>query len=112
MANPRYITMSSVATSTNINLDTRQSPFNVSVAVTGSSSGTFGYTVQYTLDDAQWLANIGSTRAQVWFNDVNLVALSSNGTGNYMFPVAAVRLNSTAVSSAAITMCVIQGGPS
>lgn len=111
MANPYYITLSSVTTSTAVWLDYRQSPFNVSVAVTGSSSGTFGYTVQYTLDSPQWLSVMGSTRAPVWFNDANLVALSSNGTGNYMFPVAGVRLDSTAVSSAQITMVVLQGGP-
>ena len=111
MANPRYLTLSSVTTSTGLNLDTGQSPFNVSVAVTGSSSGTFGYTVQYTLDDQQWLTSIKSTRAPVWFNDANLVALSSNATGNYMFPVAAVRLDSTAISSAVLTMCVVQGNP-
>ena len=109
--NPAYITLTSVATSTNINLDYRQSPFNVSVAVTGSSSGTFGYTVQYTLDDLQWLAVIKSTRAAVWCDDANLVALSCNYTGNYMFPVAAVRLNCTAASSVLLTMCVLQGGP-
>lgn len=111
MANPHYITLSSVTTSTAVWLDYNQSPFNVSVAVTGSSSGTFGYTVQYTLDSPMYLTNIGSTRAPVWFNDANLVSLSCDFTGNYMFPVAGVRLDSTAVSSAAITMVVMQGGP-
>lgn len=111
MSQPRYITLSSVTTSTGINLDYRQSPFNVSVAVTGSSSGTFGYTVQYSLDDPNYLTAIGSTRSAVWFNDANLAAVSSNGTTNYMFPVAQIRLDSTAVSSAALTLCVIQGGP-
>lgn len=108
--NPRYLTLSSVTTSSALNLDYRQSPFNVSIAVTGSSSGTFGYTVQYTLDDPQYLTIIGSTRSPVWFPDANLTAMSCNATGNYMFPIAAVRLNSTAVSSAQLTMCVIQGG--
>lgn len=111
MARPIYITSTSVATSTSVNMDYRQSPFNVSVAVTGSSSGTFSYTVQYTLDDQQVLTAIGSTRSPVWFDDANLAAVSSNGTTNYMFPVAAVRLNSTAVSGTQLTMCIIQGGP-
>lgn len=110
MANPIYITSTSVAASGVVNLDYRQSPFNVSVAVTGSSSGTFGYTVQYSLDDQQYLTIIGSTRSLVWFPDANLTALSCNATGNYQFPVAAVRLNSTANSSALVTMCVLQSG--
>ena len=111
MARPIYITSTSVSASTAVNLDYRQSPFNVSVAVTGSSSGTFSYTVQYTLDDQQVLTAIGSTASITWFSDANLVAVSSNGTTNYMFPVAAVRLNSTAISGAILTMCVLQGGP-
>lgn len=111
MSNPRYITLSSIAVSTGLNMDYRQSPFNASVAVTGSSSGTFSYTVQYTLDDQNYLTAIRSTIAPTWFNDANLVAVSSNGTTNYMFPVAAIRLNSTAISSASVTMCVLQGGP-
>lgn len=111
MGRPLYVTSTSVETSTGIALDYNQSPFNVSVAVTGSSSGTFGYTVQYSLDAPQYLTNMGSTRAAVWFDDANLAAVSSNGTTNYMFPVAQLRLNSTANSSALLTMCIIQGGP-
>ncbi len=63
----------------------------------------------YTLDDQQWLTNIGSSRAPVYFADANLNGVSSNGTTNYMFPVAGVRLSVTAVSSATVTMCVLQG---
>ena len=111
MGNPTYVTVSSSTTSSVVNLDYRQSPFNVSVAVTGSSSGTFTYTAEFTLDSQQYLTAIGSTRSLVWFSDANLVSLSSNATGNYMFPVAGVRLNVAAASSAAITMCVLQGGP-
>src|SRR5882762_966398 len=118
MPNPQYVTLTSVSCSVTCALDYRQKgPFNASVAVTGSSSGTFSYTVLYTLDDPQWLASLGpglgsslSSRTPVFFADANLGAASSNGTSNYMFPVAGIRLSLTAVSSAQVTMCVIQGG--
>jgi hypothetical protein len=111
MGNPTYITATTVSCSAVVNMDYRKSPMNASVAVTGSSSGTFSYTVLFTLDDPQYLTSIGSTRAPVFFSDANLGAASSNGTTNYMFPIAGVKLSVTAVSSAQVTMCVIQGGP-
>ncbi len=118
MPNPQYVTLTGVSCSQTINLSYRRStPFNASVAVTGSSSGTFTYSVLYTLDDPQFLSNLGpglgsslNSRTPVFFPDANLTAVASNGTTNYMFPVAGVRLSLTAVSSATVTMCVIQGG--
>src|SRR5882757_1720703 len=107
--NPRYVTATSVSCSATVNMDYAKNPFNASVAVTGSSSGTFSYSVLYTLDDQQYLTNIGSIRALVFFPDANLGAVSSNGMTNYMFPVAGVRLSVTAVSSASVTMCVMEG---
>lgn len=114
MPNPQYVTLTSVSCSQTVNLDYRRCPFNASVAVTGSSSGTFSYTVLFTLDDQQFLSNLGAgstlaARTPVFFSDANLGAASSNGTTNYMFPVAGVRLSVTAISSAAVTMCIIQG---
>src|SRR3972149_4016888 len=111
MSTPKYISVTSVSTSETIWLDYNQSPFNASVSVTGSSSGTFSYTVQYTLDSQQFLSVLGSTRSPVYFSDANLVSLSSNATGNYMFPVAGVRISVSALSSATVTMCILQGGP-
>lgn len=105
---PRYVSATTVSCSATVNMDYAKTPFNASVAVTGSSSGTFSYTVLYTLDDQQYLTTLGSTRAPVFFADANLGAASSNGTTNYMFPIAGVRLSVTAVSSALVTMCVMQ----
>ena len=120
MPNPQYVTLTSVSCSATVNLDYRRHDgMNASVAVTGSSSGTFTYSVLYTLDDQQFLTNLGGTmgagsslasRTPVFFPDANLSSASSNGTSNYMFPVAGVRLSVTAISSAIVTMCVIQGG--
>src|SRR5580693_39252 len=114
MPNPQYATLTTVSCSATIVLDYRnKGPFNASVAVTGSSSGTFTYAVLYTLDDQQFLTNLGTSlasRTPVFFPDANLNGASSNGTSNYMFPVTGVRLSLSAVSSAVVTMCVIQGG--
>jgi hypothetical protein len=115
MANPLYATLTSVSCSQTINMDYRRFPMNAAVAVTGSSSGTFTYAVLFTLDDQQFLTNLAGSsslalRAPVFFPDANLNGASSNGTTNYMFPVAGVRLSVTAISSAVVTMCVIQGG--
>ena len=114
MSNPTYITRTSTGTMGPVNLDYRQSPFNASVGLTVStSSGTVTYGVQYTLDDQQYLTNIGSTRALVWIDDVNLPTGTSsfNQTTNDMFPVAAVRCVVSAISSCTAAFCVIQGGP-
>jgi hypothetical protein len=109
MGMPNYTSLSAVSCSATINMDYRRNPMNAAVAVTGSSSGTFTYSVLFTLDDQQELTNTGSTRAPVFFPDANLNGVSSNGTTNYMFPVAGLRLSVTAVSSATVTMCILQG---
>lgn len=114
MSHPRYVTASTTGTLGPLNLDTNQSPFNVSVGLTVStSSGTVTYGVQYTLDDQQYLTAIKSTRSPVWIDDVNLPTGTSsfNQTTNYMFPVAAVRCIITAISSCSATLSVLQGGP-
>lgn len=109
MANSSYITFTSSGVRS-INLNRFQSPFNVSLAVSGSSSGTFTYAIEYTLDDQPYLTSIGSTITPVWFPDANLATGSSNGTTNYMFPVAAVRCTVSALSSANVIFRVLQGG--
>lgn len=111
---PIYVTASSTGTLGPINLDTNQSPFNVSVGVIYSSTAMTGtYGVQFTLDDQQVLTNTGSTRALTWIDDANLPTGTSSGnqTTNYMFPVAAVRCVISAVSSGSITLAITQGGP-
>jgi hypothetical protein len=114
MGNPVYIsiTSSSSAPTRAVNLDTSQSPFNVSVGVVfGSTSLTAAYGVEFTMDDRQYLDAIGSTRALSWLPDANLPAGTSSGaTSNYMFPVAAVRCTVTSLSSSYVVFQVIQGG--
>lgn len=113
MANPIYVVLSSTGTSRVVNLDTRMSPFNVSVGVGfGSTTMTATYGVEFTLQDQMYLSAIGSTLAVSWFADVNLPAgTSSAATSNYMFPVAALRCTVTALSSSWVVFSVLQGGP-
>jgi hypothetical protein len=71
-------------------------------AVTGSSSGTFTYAVEGTLDDLQL------TSPPAWF------PLSSATTANssiniFSGALGGIRLNASTVSSALLTLRVLQG---
>lgn len=110
MPNPIYITSSSTGVST-VYVDRTQSPFNLTVGVSyTSTAGTATYSTQYTLDDPNYLATIGSTRAPIWFNDATLTALTSGATNSYTFPIAGLRNTITAVSSTNVIFTVLQGG--
>jgi hypothetical protein len=112
MGRPTYITLTSTGVAT-VYLDTFQSPFNVSVGVVlaSSSAGTATYGVTFSLDDPQYLVNNNSTRTPFFLPDANLPAgQTASGTTNYMFPVAAVQLTVTALSSTSIIFQVLQGG--
>jgi hypothetical protein len=105
MGMPVLVSLSSVGTSRPINLDWGAAP-RVSFSVTGSSSGTFSYVVEGAIDDLQLVpsANIAWT------------ALSSATTANsslnlYSGPLAAIRLNASAISSASLTLRVLQEMP-
>lgn len=99
------VTVSSVGTTRAIALDWRNNA-PIAVSVTGSSSGTFAYSVQTTLDDIMLTA----ASAVVWATDPGATALTSSSSAiSYTTPIAAIRLNSTAVSSATLTLNVNQG---
>ncbi|AWM07631.2 hypothetical protein [Bradyrhizobium symbiodeficiens] len=100
---PITTTLTSSSIGRAINLDWMSSKFT-SWTVTGSSSGTFTYTVEGALDDLQPTA----TASVAWF------ALSSATTANSSLnivtgPLAAIRLNLSAASSAIVTLRVLQG---
>jgi hypothetical protein len=100
------VNLSSVGNTGPINLDWRNAGFT-GVSVTGSSSGTFAYTIQTTLDDLML-----TPASQVsWISDPNATALTSNSSGIYLYqqPLAGIRLASTALSSAVLTMKITQG---
>ena len=66
-ANTVTITLSSVGQSRPLALDWMNGA-PTAVSITGSSSGTFSYGIQYSLDDLQQTAN------PVWINDPNATA--------------------------------------
>lgn len=105
MGMPVLVTLSSVGVSRAVNLDWGAAP-RVSYSVTGSSSGTFTYTVEAAIDDLQ-LVPSGS---------VSWTALSSATTANssiglYQGPLAGIRLNVAAISSATLSLRVLQKVP-
>lgn len=104
MGAPITTTLSSVGTGRAVNLDWMSGRYT-SFAVTGSSSGTFTYTVEGALDDLQQIAAASVT----WFT-VNSSAFTTNSSINlYQGPLAAIRVNASAISSATLTLRVLQG---
>ena len=99
-------TLSSVGNTRAINCDWLNNEV-IGVSVTGSSSGSFAYSVQYTLDDLQLTA---PSQVQ-WISDPNATALTSNSSGvfTYTAPLAGIRLSASAISSAILTFKVNQG---
>ena len=105
MGQPILTSISSVGVSRAVNLDWGAAP-RVSFSVTGSSSGTFSYVVEGVIDDLQQVASA----------NVAWTALSSATTANsslnlYQGPLAAIRLNVAAISSATLSLRVLQEMP-
>jgi hypothetical protein len=103
MGMPISTTLSSVGTSRAVNLDWEAAKFT-SFAVTGSSSGSFTYVIEATPDDIQQTPSA----SVAWF------ALSSATTANsslnvFLGPLGGIRLNASAISSAVLTLRVLQG---
>jgi len=88
---------------------------SIFVSTVGGSSGTVD--LQYTLDD---LMLVGGSSLAVWqgvssaigqpATTYNSSTFGSDGVlFQFLYPIAAVRMNSTALSSGPLTMKVIQG---
>lgn len=108
MARPITYAQTATGLSNPMVLDTKTTPFNVSVAVSISGTGT--YTVQFTLSDpASFTSATDYNTNGVWFNHATLASLSANSTGNIAFPVRAMRTSIAAVSGT-VTTTVIQAG--
>lgn len=103
MGMPILTTLSSVGTGRTVNLDWMSGRYT-SFAVTGSSSGAFSVTVEGTLDDLQQ-----TTAASVTWFTLSSGAITTNSSLNlYQGPLAGIRMNSTAVSSAILTLRILQ----
>ncbi len=98
---PQVVTLSSATTSAPLVMDRKQNPFNVGIGVT--VTGTATYTVEHTFDDI-----LGGV-TPVWLPNATLTAATTSQSGNYAFPVTAIRLNVTAWTSGNVVMTVLQG---
>jgi hypothetical protein len=101
MANRASVTLSSVGNSAAVNLDWR-SGARVNFSITGSSSGSFAVTPQVSLDDLQLVASPS------WLNQSSAPLTSNTSVWQLSGPFAALRMSSTALSSAALTLSVLQ----
>jgi hypothetical protein len=90
--------------------DLMVSPFNIGVAcVMNSTSAITSYNIEHTFDFTGTSTFISSNAT--WFQNSTISAASSNLTGNYSFPVTAIRPNVTAGSSVGtLTVTLQQAG--
>jgi hypothetical protein len=113
MARPIRVTVGSVAASSSIILNTYNTPLNLGLGVKLDGATTGTYSVEHTFDDP--FAS-GFASSAVWYPYTDLTSKTANADGNYSFPVTAVRLNVSVISSGAgtapntITMTVIPAG--
>lgn len=102
MGMPVQVTLTSSGIGRAVNIDWMSSKFT-SYTVTASSSGTSDWKTEGTLDDPQQV----SSGSVVWFS------LSSGATNSSLNivsgPIAGIRLNVASLSSATITLRVLQG---
>jgi len=99
---PTTVTRSSAGTSAWIPLDYKQNPFNVGLGLV--ISGTNTVDVEHTFDDVY-----DTTITPTAFKHSTLVSKTTNGDGNYAFPIRAVRLNVTAYTSGSAALTILQG---
>jgi hypothetical protein len=96
-------TLSSVGVSRAVNVDWMAAKFT-SYAVTGSSSGTFTYVIEGAIDDLQQTP----AASVAWFS-LSSATTTNSSINLYQGPLAALRINASAISSAALTLRVLQG---
>lgn len=102
-------TVLGTANSQAFHMDVFQNPFQVSVACV-LNAGSATWNVQHCFDLATTLLPLwnGSTGV-TWFNNSGITAATATLSGNYAFPVAAIRLNVTdANATASVTVFIDQ----
>jgi len=92
-----------IANGATVPVDSRSTNFGIGFGVV--ISGTITYTVQHTFDD---IYNPAVT--PTWFNNAYAVAQTANIDGNYAFPVAAIRLITTAGTGTATMTALFNAG--
>src|SRR5258705_11067710 len=102
MGMPVVTSLSSVGTSRATNLDWMGAKY-LSFAVTGSSSGTFAYFIEGTLDDLQQTAAALVT----WFTMSSATLTTNSSINLYQGPLGSLRINSSAVANAVLSMRIM-----
>ena len=105
---PIRVTVGAVAVSPAIPLDQYISPFNIGLGVSLSAGASLTYTVQHTFDDV-YSPTFDPATAN-WFSNDTLVNKTTSFTGNYAYPVTAIRLNVTVWTSGTATLTAVQAG--
>src|SRR6185436_7613465 len=106
-------TLSSVGVSNPINLNWRGAKPITALVTLGSTTMTTDFTIQYTLDDLQlvssptWIA-IGSSTGSpaTHFSSANADGAVTVG---FLYPIAGLRISSTALSSSSLRLTTLQG---
>jgi hypothetical protein len=101
MPNPVTVTLSSVGTSRPVNLDWMPGG-TTSYSVTGSSSGTFSVLVEATLDDLEL------SPSPAWVTESSGAFTANSSIFAIAKPVAGIRMNCSALSSAVLTLKILQ----
>jgi len=100
---PQVVSVTGVGTSQPIILDNYISPFNIGFGAVITGSPT--YKIEHTFD------NVLTNSSPTWFPHPTVVNATVNQDGNYAFPVFAIRINITAVStSGTVQLTAIQAG--
>jgi hypothetical protein len=103
MGMPVSVTLSSVGASRAVALDWISGQ-HTTFAVSGSSSGTFSYVVEGTADDLQ-----KTPAASVAWLSLSSATTANSSLNIVQGPLAGIRFNASAISSAVLTMRVLQG---
>jgi hypothetical protein len=101
MANPIVVTLSSVGVSRHVNLDWR-SGAKTAFTITGSSSGSFAVTPEGSVQDLQL------TTSPSWVALSSAALTANSSVWQISGPLAAIRMNAGALSSAILVLNVLQ----
>lgn len=102
---PTIVVQTGTGSSSPVPMNLGVNPFNVGMGVV--VTGTVAYTVQYTFDDV-WDINYNAATGN-WFDHPALLSQSGNMSGNFAFPVSAIRLTINSGTGTAV-LTIIQSG--
>lgn len=103
---PVRLSISAAGSTPPVLLDTYQDPFNVGIGVVLSNTPNMTFTVEHTFDDVY--ANNFNPATATWL--ASSITGTASTTGNYAYPVTAVRLTIAPYTAGTATMTVIQAG--